>query len=234
LQQNKRIMIISIMNLKGGVGKTTVSTNLATCFAHDGFKTCIGDLDNSQFSSKKWNTQRGDVKPEIPVFGVSGYRSQSGFSSEEGKEMAQTVKSLSKDYEIVILDGAPVFEELATWMILVSDLVVCPIQTSALDVWTMKNIKQKIDQLSAMGQEKEVRLLLNFYNAQRRLDKDIEQSLVDIGMNVFKARISNRVSYKEAIIDGLGVIETKDKKAVEEMENVFEEIKSTILINHKS
>jgi chromosome partitioning protein len=234
LLQNKRIMIISIMNLKGGVGKTTVSTNLATCFAHDGFKTCIGDLDNSQFSSKKWNTQRGDVKPEIPVFGVSGYRSQSGFSSEEGKEMAQTVKSLSKDYEIVILDGAPVFEELATWMILVSDLVVCPIQTSALDVWTMKNIKQKIDQLSAMGQEKEVRLLLNFYNAQRRLDKDIEQSLVDIGMNVFKARISNRVSYKEAIIDGLGVIETKDKKAVEEMENVFEEIKSTILINHKS
>ena len=234
MPQNKRIMIISIMNLKGGVGKTTVSTNLATCFAHDGFKTCIGDLDNSQFSSKKWNTQRGDVKPEIPVFGVSGYRSQSGFSSEEGKEMAQTVKSLSKDYEIVILDGAPVFEELATWMILVSDLVVCPIQTSALDVWTMKNIKQKIDQLSAMGQEKEVRLLLNFYNAQRRLDKDIEQSLVDIGMNVFKARISNRVSYKEAIIDGLGVIETKDKKAAEEMENVFEEIKSTILINHKS
>jgi chromosome partitioning protein len=234
LFQNNEIMIISVMNLKGGVGKTTVSTNLATCFAHDGFKVCIGDLDNSQFSSKKWNTQRGGVKPEIPVFGASGYKSQSGFSSDEGKEMAQTVKSLSKDYEVVILDGAPVFEELATWMILVSDLVVCPIQTSALDVWTMKNIKQKIDQLSAMGQEKEVRLLLNFYNAQRRLDKDIEQALVDIGMNVFKSRISNRVAYKEAIIDGLGVIETGDKKAAAEMETVFEEIKSTVLVNQKS
>ena len=133
--------------------------------------------------------------------------------------------------KIVILDGAPIFEELATWMILVSNLVVCPIQTSALDVWTMKNIKQKIDQLSAIGQEKEVRLLLNFFSATRRLDRDIEQALVDIGMKVFKSRISNRVAYKEAIIDGLGVIETKDKKAAEEMNAVFEEIKSTILVN---
>lgn len=219
------------MNLKGGVGKTTISTNLAACFAKDNSKVCIGDLDNSQFSSKKWNTQRGDLKPEIPVFGISGYRSQSGFSSDEGKEMAQTVKSLNKDYDVVILDGAPVFEEMATWMILVSDLVVCPIQTSALDVWTMKNIKQKIDQLSAIGQEKEVRLLLNFFNAQRKLDRDIEQALVDIGMKVFKSRITNRVAYKEAIIDGLGVIETKDKKAAEEMNAVFEEIKATILVN---
>jgi len=224
-------MIISVMNLKGGVGKTTISTNLAACFAKDNSKVCIGDLDNSQFSSKKWNTQRGDLKPEIPVFGISGYRSQSGFSSDEGKEMAQTVKSLNKDYDVVILDGAPVFEEMATWMILVSDLVVCPIQTSALDVWTMKNIKQKIDQLSAIGQEKEVRLLLNFFNAQRKLDRDIEQALVDIGMKVFKSRITNRVAYKEAIIDGLGVIETKDKKAAEEMNAVFEEIKATILVN---
>ena len=229
--QKGKNMIISVMNLKGGVGKTTVSTNLAACFAHDGSKVCIGDLDNSQFSSKKWNTQRGDVTPVIPVFGVSGYKSQSGFSSEEGKEMAQTVKNLSKDYDIVILDGAPVFEEMATWMILVSDLVVCPILTSALDVWTMKNIKQKIDQLAAIGQEKEVRILLNFFNAQRRLDRDIEQALVDIGMKVFKSRISNRVAYKEAIIDGLGVVETKDKKAAEEMTAIFEEIKSTFLIN---
>lgn len=232
-EQNKANMIISIMNLKGGVGKTTLSTNLATCFAHGGFKVCIGDLDNSQFSSKKWNTQRGDLKPEIPVFGVSGYKSQSGFSAEEGKEMAQTVKNLNNDYDVVILDGAPVFEEMATWMILISNLVICPIQTSALDVWTMKNIKQKIDQLSVMGQDKDVRVLLNFHNAQRRLDRDIEQALVDIGMTVFKSRISNRVSYKEAIIDGLGVIETKDKKAAEEMDLVFEETKSIISLNQK-
>ena len=221
-------MIISVMNLKGGVGKTTVATNLAACFARGGFKVCIGDLDNSQFSSKKWNQQRGEKTPTIPVFGASGYKSQTGFSSDEGKEMAATVKSLSKDYQVVILDGAPVFEELATWMILVSDLVVCPIQTSALDVWTMRSIKQKIDQLSAIGHAKQVRLLLNFFSATRKLDRDIEQSLTDIGMQVFAARLSSRVSYKEAIIDGLGVIETKDKKAAEEMNALFEEIKSIV------
>ena len=69
------IMIISVMNLKGGVGKTTLTTNLATCFAHAGYKVCIGDVDNSQLSSKKWKTQRGDIAPEVQVFGVSGYKS---------------------------------------------------------------------------------------------------------------------------------------------------------------
>lgn len=219
-------MIISVMNLKGGVGKTTLSTNLATCFAHAGYKVCIGDVDNSQLNSKKWKTQRGDIMPEVQVFGVSGYRSQTGFSPEEGKELAHTVKSLSKDYEIVILDGAPVFEELATWMILIADIVVCPIQTSALDVWTMRNIKQKIDQLSIMGSAKEVFVLLNFFSSHRRLDRDIEQALTDLGLRILQTRLSNRVAYKEAIIDGLGVIETKDRKAAEEMQALFEEIKA--------
>lgn len=224
-------MIISVMNLKGGVGKTTLATNLATCFAHAGYKVCIGDIDNSQLNSKKWKTQRGDTMPEIQVFGVSGYKSQTGFSPEEGKELAHTVKSLSKDYEIVILDGAPVFEELATWMILISDIVICPIQTSALDVWTMRNIKQKIDQLAIMGSAKEVFVLLNFYSSQRRLDKDIEQALTDLGMRIFKSRLSNRVAYKEAIIDGLGVVETKDRKAADEMQALFDEIKAIITSN---
>lgn len=224
-------MIISVMNLKGGVGKTTLATNLATCFAHAGYKVCIGDIDNSQLNSKKWKTQRGDTMPEIQVFGVSGYKSQTGFSPEEGKELAHTVKSLSKDYEIVILDGAPVFEELATWMILISDIVICPIQTSALDVWTMRNIKQKIDQLAIMGSAKEVFVLLNFYSSQRRLDRDIEQALTDLGMRIFKSRLSNRVAYKEAIIDGLGVVESKDRKAADEMQALFEEIKSIITSN---
>ncbi len=224
-------MIISVMNLKGGVGKTTMATNLATCFAHAGYKVCIGDIDNSQLNSKKWKTQRGDTMPEIQVFGVSGYKSQTGFSPEEGKELAHTVKSLSKDYEIVILDGAPVFEELATWMILISDMVICPIQTSALDVWTMRNIKQKIDQLAIMGSAKEVYVLLNFFSSQRRLDRDIEQALTDLGMRIFQSRLSNRVAYKEAIIDGLGVVETKDRKAAEEMQALFEEIKSIMTSN---
>lgn len=221
-------MVISVMNLKGGVGKTTLATNLATCYAQAGIKTCIGDLDNSQWSSKKWKTQRGERVPEIQVFGISGYQSQTGFSANEGKEMAHTVKSLAKDYEVVILDGAPVFEELATWMLLVSDLVLCPIQASALDVWTMRSIKQKIEQLNTMGQNRAVYILLNFYNSQRRLDRDIEQALKDLNMQVLTARLSNRVSYKEAIIDGMGVVESKDKKAVEEMKAVFEEIQKLL------
>ena len=80
-----------------------------------------------------------------------------------------------------------------------------------------------------MGSTKDVFVLLNFYSSQRRLDRDIEQALTDLGMKLFNSKLSSRVAYKEAIIDGLGVVETKDKKAIEEIQTLFEEIKSIIL-----
>ena len=43
-------MKIGITNLKGGVGKTTLSINLAVCFAHMGYKVCIVDTDTNQNS----------------------------------------------------------------------------------------------------------------------------------------------------------------------------------------
>ena len=44
-------MIISVINLKGGVGKTTIAINLAVAFANRGKKVCIIDTDKEQLSS---------------------------------------------------------------------------------------------------------------------------------------------------------------------------------------
>ena len=61
---------IIIMNSKGGCGKTTITTNLASCYAVNGFRTALLDYD-PQGSSTAWLKLRQD-RPEI--HGVAAYR----------------------------------------------------------------------------------------------------------------------------------------------------------------
>lgn len=57
-------MIISITNLKGGTGKSTVSTNLAVNFSHMEYRVCIVDTDTNG-SSVHWSGLRPDDYPII-------------------------------------------------------------------------------------------------------------------------------------------------------------------------
>ena len=55
---------IMVINAKGGSGKTTISTNLASYYACKGLKVTLVDLD-PQGSSTKWLASRPLTKPKI-------------------------------------------------------------------------------------------------------------------------------------------------------------------------
>jgi hypothetical protein len=53
-----------VINAKGGVGKTTITTNLASYFASRGIQTTIADFD-PQGSSLNWLAQRAPMRAKI-------------------------------------------------------------------------------------------------------------------------------------------------------------------------
>ncbi|MEW8428112.1 MAG: ParA family protein, partial [gamma proteobacterium symbiont of Ctena orbiculata] len=57
---------IMLMNAKGGCGKTTIATNLATWYADEGKKVALADFDTQQ-STMDWLEARKDYEgiPEI-------------------------------------------------------------------------------------------------------------------------------------------------------------------------
>ena len=55
---------IMVINAKGGSGKTTISTNLASYYASSGFKVTLVDLD-PQGSASKWLSLRPITKAKI-------------------------------------------------------------------------------------------------------------------------------------------------------------------------
>jgi chromosome partitioning protein len=60
---------IVVINPKGGCGKTTIATNLASGYAVRGFRTALMDMD-PQGSSLRWLAKRTDQQPRI--VGING------------------------------------------------------------------------------------------------------------------------------------------------------------------
>jgi len=213
-------MIVSITNLKGGVGKSTLTQNLAVALSKKGINLCVADTDYEQKTSVKWagvRSQMGGEVNEIPVFLIN-----------PDSISDQVLNKLGKNYDLVLIDGTPALTELTTRIIIISDVVVTPILASATDVWALDTFLNRYREAKitkeSMGGKVELAVVLNKFNNRINLDRDIGEAVNDLGIRVLETQLSTRVAYKEATVQGLGVVEMSDRKAKKEIENLAAEI----------
>jgi chromosome partitioning protein len=205
-------MKIGISNLKGGVGKTTVSQNLAVCFAQMGFKTCIVDTDENQ-NSLAWSGVRPAELPPITVVGIV-----------DVKALAKTVDYLHKDYEVVIIDGTPSLSEMTTGIIIASDILIIPILPSAHDYRAMMPFFKRYEQAKVFKGDTPTFFLINQFSANANVYKRMKEAIQGFEIGVLDTSINKRAAYVETAIDGKGVLESNDLKAKEEMISLTKEI----------
>ena len=205
-------MKIGISNLKGGVGKTTISQNLAVCFAQMGFKTCIVDTDENQ-NSLAWSGVRSPDLPPITVVGIV-----------DVKALAKTVDYLHQDYEIVIIDGTPSLSEMTTGIIIASDILIIPILPSAHDYRAMMPFFKRYEQAKLYKGEIPAFFLINQFSSTANVYKRMREAIQGFEIEVLQTTINKRAVYVETAIDGKGVIESTDPKARDEMVSLTKEI----------
>jgi len=213
-------MVIAVTNLKGGVGKTTVTTNLAVSFMKRGKDVCIVDTDLGQQSSMEWSGNRSEERPRIPVFGVSI------------KQLNKEVADLAKRFDIVLIDGTPQLSELADRTILASDLLVIPLTPSIYDFRGFENFLQRFEQVKglkeASGGLVRAFILLNRVVPNTKVSKDIEEAVKEYEVEVLKTKLANRIAYVDTATNGTGVLEYKDPKAKAEMNGLTDELMKNI------
>lgn len=211
-----KTMVIAITNLKGGVGKTTIATNLAVSLTHLGHDVCIVDTDLGQQSSMEWSGNRSQDLKNVPVYGVSL------------KQLNKEVEDLSKRFDIVIVDGTPQLSELADRTILASDILLIPLTPSIYDFRGFENFLARFKQIKeikdATGAEVSAHVLLNRVVPNSNISKDIEEAVAEYEIGILKARLMNRVAYVDTASEGKGVVEWRDAKAKEEVRQLTEEV----------
>lgn len=215
-------MVIAVTNLKGGVGKSTIAQNLAVCFAHKGLSVCLVDTDTQLQVGNDWGKDRSADLPKIQIEVV------------HQDEISKRVLALKSAFDLVVIDGTPALFELSSRAVLLSDVVLIPILPSIEEVRTLERFLQKYDEArltkESLGGKVQAFIVLNKYSENLRLDRDVREILPKFGVPLLETRLANRVAYREAKIEGRGVIEYSDPKAKDEMNRLTAEI-SQILID---
>jgi chromosome partitioning protein len=120
--------VVLIVNPKGGVGKSTVATNLAGWFASRGHPTMLGDLDKQQ-SALGWLARRPAVAPKIASWDVDTDR------------IARPPRGITH----VVLDSpAAIHGHLLKDALKVADRVIVPLQASLFDIYATQAFLEKL------------------------------------------------------------------------------------------
>lgn len=200
-------MVISFLNQKGGVGKTTLSLHVAHFLSLKTEKILVVDAD-PQHSCLDWAEMREGKMP----FDVIGYCK---------KTLHRDLPSIAENYDKVIIDGPPRVNELSVSCIMASDKVFVPCTPSFYDLQASKDILDLIDQSSTFKANLKSAFVINRRITNTAIGRDVEESLTTLGMPVLSTHIFQRVMYAECASLGKTVFDLdEDSKAAIEIENL--------------
>ena len=207
--------VVAIVNQKGGVGKTTLATNLAWSLAETGTVLLL-DAD-PQGSARDWGHFNTNGPDSLSVLRVGH------------DPLVDQVRKLSGRYDWVILDGPPGISNISADAVRVAEVVLIPAKASAFDVWAAADIVAavKARQRSSKGLPKAA-FVITMAKPRTRLGRQIDAALAELGLPVLSSRTSDRVAYTHAGNEGTSVIEGSDRTARDEILAIRRELEQII------
>ena len=186
--------VLAFLNQKGGVGKTTLATNVATALAIQKQRVLFIDADQ-QGSALDWSAAR---KGELlfPVVGLP--------KDTQHRE----IPALGESYDWVIIDGPPRVYIVAKSAIAAADIVVIPVQPSPYDVWAAKEIVDLITEVRVIKAHLNAVFAVNHKIVGTAIGRDVAAALASYSVPVLEASISQRVGFAESAAAGQTVLET--------------------------
>lgn len=208
-------MILLLGGEKGGTGKSTVAVNLAVWLARQGVDVALIDTDLQATASHF--VDRRNAIADVPRV----------HCAEKHGNVYDTVRDLAKRYEEVIVDaGGRDSEELRTALV-AAHVVYCPLKASQPDIETSVHMNQLVKLARGMNPVLQARLLISMGPTNPAIHEAAEAREILGQLTEFTLSdviIRDRKIYRDAMIEGRGVIEMSNDKALAEIEALAHEI----------
>ncbi len=190
-------MIISFLNQKGGVGKTTLAVHLSAALIQRGRTVLLVDAD-PQGSALDWSASR-QAPALFPVVGLPT------------KNLAREIIPHTAHYDDIVIDGPPRVNELARAAIIAADVVLIPVQPSPYDVWAAKEIVELLNEASVFKENQKSAFVINRKIVNTAIGRDVADALAGYPIPVLSSAVSQRVAFAESAAQGSTVLELDPK-----------------------
>ncbi|MET0498500.1 MAG: ParA family protein [Steroidobacteraceae bacterium] len=182
---------VMVMNAKGGCGKSTIATNIASYFATGGYKVALADYD-PQRTSLDWLAVRPDDLPKIT--GVAAF--------EEG------LRGAPRDTEILVIDS-PARTHGAEMNELVrrAETIIVPVLPSPIDLKASAHFLGELLELGKVQREQaRLAVVANRVRENTLMFDELDQYLGKLKVPYLTA-LRQSTNYLRAYQRGMGIFE---------------------------
>lgn len=217
--------IISVINQKGGVAKTTTSINVASSWAKMGKKVLLIDLDpqssathaifgDRDFDNTVFDVLINRIKPEEAIvhsddFNIDLIPSEILLSGVDiqlaahfGREriLKKALENIKRKYDVILIDCSPSLGLLTVNALMASRDVIIPICPEYFSLKGIQLILETIRNLrSGLGHKVDVRgIVITRYRNRKVTNDVIDDVRKTFGLNVFTNFIPDNISVEEA------------------------------------
>jgi chromosome partitioning protein len=208
--------IIGIIQVKGGVGRSTIATNLAGLIAQKK-RVALIDCDMPQATSASWAAIRG-----------AGLTIR---TSAEHMQLITEVKELNETHDFIIIDAPPRIAEITRVALILSKLCLVPLGASMPDIWATSDLLQTIKQAKVLKPEVDARIVWNKFRESTRSAKELSEAVHEqLKLKEMDSKLGYRVAYSDAFAEGKTVTEWSDKSARNEMKALGRELEQLLQV----
>ncbi|MCU1565583.1 MAG: hypothetical protein JWQ56_520 [Pseudarthrobacter sp.] len=209
-------MIATVGSLKGGVGKSTATVNVAVELTRLGKRVIVVDADPIG-TTANWISDREQHSSDLAkIIGI-----------QKKGNLRATLQELDETYDVVLVDvGGYDSQEMRT-AATTSDLLVVPMKPSPVDLDTLPRFVPLLEQFKDFNPELTIAGIFTqapTHSMSRKVDdaKDILSDYPEIPM--FSTTLYQRSAYMDVMPLGRGVVEWSDSKAKAEVQVFVQEL----------
>jgi chromosome partitioning protein len=182
---------IMVMNAKGGCGKSTLATNLASYYADAGYGVALADYD-PQRSSLDWLERRPEDRAEI--VSIAGF--------EDG------LKHLPRSLDMVIIDApARSHGKELTDLVRHAETIIVPVLPSTIDMQASDRFIKELQSVGKIARKQaKIGVVANRVREYTLIFEELDEYLTKLRVP-YIASLREAQNYVRAYTRGLGIYE---------------------------